>query len=290
LQGTGGVKLKPTHARYGQSHEAADASSFFVSGATPTSIESSMQNQENAARDASENWRNDFTQVPFQQNLHASEFQPSNASEFQPSNATGFQPSNASGFRSSNIQGFAQSHPQSSFNPANVQAGVGQQVSGNSSEMALISAMQAISDLARSNRGPSHPAMNIQHFDGKAAEYVTFKRALMTHLNRSNISPAEKMLVLRGHLKGGAAAEIENLSINDYNYERCWLMLDNRYANRRKVIYDVYLSYLNAASQQGDGPADFSKSIQTIKGTNTTLIQCWRKVRPGSKLRLLWLP
>jgi predicted house-cleaning noncanonical NTP pyrophosphatase (MazG superfamily) len=80
------------------------------------------------------------------------------------------------------------------------------------------------------------PKIELPHFSGNVLEWQGFYDCFVATVHKSTISDVEKLVYLRGALKGEPSNVISGLTLSNDNYGIAVEMLEKRYGDRRTVI------------------------------------------------------
>ena len=78
--------------------------------------------------------------------------------------------------------------------------------------------------------------VNFPSFSGNINEYLNWANAFYTYIDKSSLSPEEKLLHLRQYLTGDAAKILEGIGYNAEAYELAKNRLGRRYGGERRKI------------------------------------------------------
>jgi len=83
--------------------------------------------------------------------------------------------------------------------------------------------------------------IKITPFEGERSKYAMFKRSIEVVMEQRNETPEHRLVFLNQHLKGEAAAKIDNLLPTAENYTTAWQILDDEYNDPTKINEEVYI-------------------------------------------------
>lgn len=89
----------------------------------------------------------------------------------------------------------------------------------------------------QSNTEPKLPKISLPKFSGDYLDWISFQDIYdsLVHSNNS-IPKVQKFYYLKGSLTGEAANLIKTISASEANYDSAWLVLRNRYHNKRLIV------------------------------------------------------
>jgi hypothetical protein len=111
------------------------------------------------------------------------------------------------------------------------------------------------------------PKLDPPKFNGKADNWMTF-RDLFTAgvINQAKLSGAEKLQYLNNAVKDGAAFHIiKGFTITDANFTLAWAQLQDRYENKREIVYSLYKKFLNQPNITKENPKHLRNLIDISK-------------------------
>lgn len=114
------------------------------------------------------------------------------------------------------------------------------------------------------------PPIQIKSFDGSYENWEEFRDIFQACVSNSNssFSNCEKLLYLKGVLKGEPYELIKNLRSTNQNFEAAWELLEDRYQNKNKIFKAHLNSILDIPKSDKESAADIKKILDV---TNASL-------------------
>lgn len=89
------------------------------------------------------------------------------------------------------------------------------------------------------------PQLELEAFSGDVLKYHEFRLTLHTIVDKCQLDPTEKYLLLLSKLRGSALKELP-AGLGEASYIQGWINLNNRYDNRRVLIEQCLKTFLNS--------------------------------------------
>lgn len=115
----------------------------------------------------------------------------------------------------------------------------------------------------------SLPRIPLPEFTGEYADWKTFSDLFYNLIGkRQDLSAVEKLVRLKGALKGEAASLLSNVAVAEENYEPAWRSLTERYDNRRLLV----ASHLNRLLKLAPVANKSAKGLLTLVSTTKEVL------------------
>lgn len=94
------------------------------------------------------------------------------------------------------------------------------------------------------------PEIPVPHFSGgNPVEWLSFRDLFSACVIQNEaLSPAQKLQYLKGALRGDALRVINTLSLTNANFDIAWSLLEERYANKRELVFTIIKQFMNSPS------------------------------------------
>ncbi|XP_059058077.1 uncharacterized protein LOC131851578 [Achroia grisella] len=119
------------------------------------------------------------------------------------------------------------------------------------------------------------PRIVIPYFSGLYTEWVTFRDLYISLVHTNDqLDNVQKMHYLKAYLTGEAEQLLRHIPIADVNYERCWMLLNNRYNNKKYLSHTILkrlLSQKNIAYESSSGLKNLMDTTNDCLISLTTL-------------------
>ncbi|XP_031348317.1 uncharacterized protein LOC116174520 [Photinus pyralis] len=110
------------------------------------------------------------------------------------------------------------------------------------------------------------PKLTIPSFDGSFINWRTFHDTFVTIIhNNSDLTDVQKLCYLRSALKNEPANLISSLDTSDTNYSIAWKLLQERYNNKRRIIYNHVREILDVSNVSKGSHVTLRHLIDTIQ-------------------------
>ncbi|XP_055848408.1 uncharacterized protein LOC129913631 [Episyrphus balteatus] len=110
------------------------------------------------------------------------------------------------------------------------------------------------------------PRVQIPMFDGRSNTWIEFHDIFNQVIHCNNrLSDVEKMQYLKNNLKGEASKLLRHLEVSNNNYKVSWDLLNERYANKRRLVNSYLHTLLNQPKVDSESSTQLKKLHDTTK-------------------------
>lgn len=117
------------------------------------------------------------------------------------------------------------------------------------------------------------PEIKLPKFSGTYDKWLEFRDAFNSMIDKNDsLDAVQKFYYLRAHLEGEAARMIESITVTEQNYKVALTLLEQRYENKRLIIFNYVKALFEAAPMTRESFNDlrnlfdtFSKNVRSLQ-------------------------
>ncbi|CAG9557948.1 unnamed protein product [Danaus chrysippus] len=125
----------------------------------------------------------------------------------------------------------------------------------------------------------NYPQINIPHFSGNYQEWTTFKSLFKSLvINNECLDEIQRLHYLKCYLKGEAEQLIKHVPIEEGNFERCWLVVNERYNDKKWICHHVLKRFLSQKNLTTESSVGLKELVDTTNECLASLASLGIKV------------
>ncbi|GFR20092.1 uncharacterized protein TNCT_37301 [Trichonephila clavata] len=129
------------------------------------------------------------------------------------------------------------------------------------------------------------PRIELPVFTSNYMEWISFRDLFLTSVGNNNtLSDSQKLQYLKLSVKGEAATLLQSIQITNYNYQKAWNALTERYENEAEIINAALNKLVSQPVLKQESASGLRKIIDTTQQCIDTLQILKQPVEHGTPL------